>query len=577
MKNKKVNALIIACVAAANVCASIYAEGKIEIATQGAQVTVNLDNIQWAGKEVSVFIYSKSDENNDPIDFSTITNDIFSNVVVYADEFMTDENGKAGFAYLMRDDDISGDYCVNVSLTNGEYEETAEYFYASADERREFIEEIGRALKNKDTDALSEIFKRSDKDEKILESCGFLIGGYKSLPDGKKSDVLERMTELYTDDEVEAFNEAVIVQTVNDSSNIEEVFEQYSSYIGDMLFDNKNYQELKQNNKDSVLLEVLSNIEFDSFEDIQENILIQSALTLVNVQESYANIYDKLQKNNDIFELSMTDYLSLSDYYKSVVMKKMTSQNFKTVDDLKTDFNNAVRDALSDQNESSNSSSSGSNTGSGNGGRGNAIVQGDIINAVISQNKDQQDTTDQTIKDDVPMFDDIDGVEWAKEAIEKLCEAKVISGTGDGKFEPDREVTREEFVKMLVIAMGLEITEETTQFEDVVSDSWYEEYIKTAVENGIVSGISEYEFGIGKKITRQDMAVMIFRALNLDNSEDNNDKFADDADISDYAKDAVYAVKRAGIISGVGDNMFLPKTYATRAQAAKMIYVGIKQ
>ena len=127
---------------------------------------------------------------------------------------------------------------------------------------------------------------------------------------------------------------------------------------------------------------------------------------------------------------------------------------------------------------------------------------------------------------------------------------------------------------MLVIAMGFEIIEGSTHFDDVTKGAWYESYINTAVVNNIVSGISETEFGVGEKITRQDMAVMISRALKLEESKD--EKFSDDADISDYAKSAVYAVKSAGIISGMGDNMFMPKSFATRAQAAQMIYLGTK-
>ena len=242
----------------------------------------------------------------------------------------------------------------------------------------------------------------------------------------------------------------MIVQLVNDSEDLEDVFTKYNTYIGEMLFENKNYKELKQTDKTSSLFKVLSDIEFNSFDDLAENIKIQAALTVVNVCESYASIYDKLSDNNDIFELSMTDYNSLSDYYKSEAMKKMTSQNFKTVDELKTRFNTAVRDAKTEQNKASQGSSSQSGSGGGGGGTGtSAIVSGDIINALQQKDDEKNDNPEQTIPDNVSAFNDLDGVEWAKEAIEKLCEKNVVSGTGDGKFEPNREVTREEFVKCL--------------------------------------------------------------------------------------------------------------------------------
>jgi len=99
--------------------------------------------------------------------------------------------------------------------------------------------------------------------------------------------------------------------------------------------------------------------------------------------------------------------------------------------------------------------------------------------------------------------------------------------------------------------------------------------VKLAASAGIVTGKGDGSFGIGEKITRQDMAVMIARAKNLI-SENTTERFADDAEISDYAKMSVYAAKNAGIISGVGDNTFNPQGFATRAETAMVVYNAIK-
>ena len=106
-------------------------------------------------------------------------------------------------------------------------------------------------------------------------------------------------------------------------------------------------------------------------------------------------------------------------------------------------------------------------------------------------------------------------------------------------------------------------------------NKWYAPYVNTAADMGIVSGIEEDIFGVGEKITRQDMSVLIVRYLKQENCELNGaaiDSFTDDGDISDYAKDSVYALKNLGLINGMGDGSFMPRANATRAQTAQILY-----
>ena len=177
-------------------------------------------------------------------------------------------------------------------------------------------------------------------------------------------------------------------------------------------------------------------------------------------------------------------------------------------------------------------------------------------------------------KDDEKTFYDLDGFEWAKDYINSLSSKKVINGFGDGTFKPGNKVTREEFVKMLVTAFDLE-GDTDLKFKDVDSTHWAYEYIKKAVSAGVVNGISDTEFGINTAISRQDMAVMAYRAAKkvgkLNNIEPDKNNFSDESDIADYAKDAIAYMKSAGIINGVGENMFNPLGTATRAETAVVI------
>ena len=159
---------------------------------------------------------------------------------------------------------------------------------------------------------------------------------------------------------------------------------------------------------------------------------------------------------------------------------------------------------------------------------------------------------------------------WAKDSIENLTELGIVSGKGDGIFAPMDKVTREEFVKMIVCAYELFDKSAVCSFDDVNKDARYAPYVASAYNSGLVYGVSEEEFGIGRNITREEMAVIAYRAAGYEKMTADN-LFADDDKISDYAKTAVYTMRSKGIMSGKGDNRFAPKDFATRAEAAKML------
>ncbi len=172
------------------------------------------------------------------------------------------------------------------------------------------------------------------------------------------------------------------------------------------------------------------------------------------------------------------------------------------------------------------------------------------------------------------IYSDLEDAIWARNAIVNLSNKGIISGRGGNIFAPNETVTREEFAKMLVGAFAKDAQEtKELSFLDVKKNEWYYEYIQKAVASGIVTGYSETEFGIGDNITREDMAVMTYRAAGFSKTSDaEKTKFADDNLISDYAKAAVLTMSEKGIINGKGNNLFCPKDNATRAEAAKIVY-----
>ena len=232
---------------------------------------------------------------------------------------------------------------------------------------------------------------------------------------------------------------------------------------------------------------------------------------------------------------------------------------------------NALKEAIRElSNADSNSGNSGSGSVSGSGGSGKGSGSGIPITDGTTPNGE-------TVKTPITRsFDDIDGVAWASEAIHALADKNIINGKSDGVFAPDDFMTREEFAKILVIAMGLENESFIGgEFKDTVENEWYYKYVYIAKEHNIINGIGGGEFGIGHEISRQDMAVMIYRAIQSKMAADYGDAeptFDDMGQISDYALDAVAALYKMGIVNGVSETEFAPLDGATRAQAAKIVY-----
>ncbi len=172
-------------------------------------------------------------------------------------------------------------------------------------------------------------------------------------------------------------------------------------------------------------------------------------------------------------------------------------------------------------------------------------------------------------------FKDVPADSWAYEYIDVLVKAGILNGKGDGVFAPDDNVKRGEYAKMIALAAGLTPDSSKCTFPDT-KNLWSSPYVGAAVEAGFISGINENEFAPENDITREQAAVIIGRALNLEQTEPF-EKFSDDSSISDWARGYVYALKDLGILSGRGNNMFCPNETLTRAESAKLISIVMER
>jgi hypothetical protein len=174
-------------------------------------------------------------------------------------------------------------------------------------------------------------------------------------------------------------------------------------------------------------------------------------------------------------------------------------------------------------------------------------------------------------------FRDVPQTHWARSYIDTLAARKIIGGTGGENFEPDRTVTREEFVKMLVSAFGYTLKPGAAAFADVSEDAWYADYVATAHKEGLINGVDGANFGVGQNITREDMAVLIARVLTVRNVDFTGavTQFNDADAIADYAVTAVENLTMIGVLSGDEAGGFAPKRNATRAEAAKVLLTAM--
>ena len=173
-------------------------------------------------------------------------------------------------------------------------------------------------------------------------------------------------------------------------------------------------------------------------------------------------------------------------------------------------------------------------------------------------------------------FADLEDVPWAKEAIGVLAARGVLQGVGGGYFAPNEPVKREEFLKMAVMMFGLLDETAAADFSDVSQSDWFYPYVATGVSLGVVNGVTEELFGSGQELTRQDLALLIYRFGNIANvafeEEGEYILFDDDEQFTACGRTAVSALAKSGVVNGTGANLFLPLSSCTRAEAPKMLY-----
>jgi hypothetical protein len=178
-------------------------------------------------------------------------------------------------------------------------------------------------------------------------------------------------------------------------------------------------------------------------------------------------------------------------------------------------------------------------------------------------------------KGEVKKFLDLDGYEWARMEIEALASEEIIRGTSDTTFSPGAKIKRADFVCLLVRAFKF-AAEVDSNFDDVEPGKYYYQEVGIAKKLGIILGTGGNKFRPTDNISRQDMMVIVARAMKLAEMEPKNapsdlSGFKDANEVAPYAREAVAMLVGEKIIQG-SNGKINPIGTATRAETAVILY-----
>jgi|GEM_PF-6111156 len=167
-------------------------------------------------------------------------------------------------------------------------------------------------------------------------------------------------------------------------------------------------------------------------------------------------------------------------------------------------------------------------------------------------------------------FSDVDTDHWAYEAIEKSAAQNIAGGYSDGTFQPDKNISRAEFVTLFNRKFNFD-KGAPIDFSDAKEEAWYYQDLQVAVGKGYVGGYPDGTIRPDAAITRQEIAMVVSNALDLEADITVLGRFKDTSTFKAWSKPAIAAVVDADIMTGYEDKTFKPARPITRAEAIQTL------
>ena len=554
MNFKKVILLILAFAVTLNMCFVCSAQDGLAFSAERFEI-----------KNARVIISGKTEKSGDTV--TVIVKNKESKNIFLLDETVSGKDKNFAFDLKMPDSMkgviAEGVFAVTIAsndvvITGDKYE----FEFAGSAARSKIVE----AVKN-NPESIRQIIE-NDENGIVLKTIGIAKDDFEKLSsDAQKDGVIsffkdnadiENLTE---ETFCSGFNAAVYAMYIKYGS---------AAFALDKLnysYDGKTFSQISDVNMKNYIVNSINSKSYRNEGEIESDYKFYYGVYVLNNAKA-TDISDVLESHKSALKIADTDeYKSFASLDGESLTKAeralaqyIEKSAITTVEKIKSALSSAYASATYEE------PSAPSKGGSSSKGGGSSVS----FNTNIPETKPDGDLPQTERK-----FSDLNSVSWAEDAIEKLADLKIVSGDGDGRFLPDNSVKREEFIKMLVLALDIYDENAECGFDDVNSGDWHYKYIASALQSGIVRGISQSSFGTGEYLKREDVAVMLDRCVNLKNENDSKFAFDDDGEISEYAKTAVYKLYANGIINGVSEKTFAPKESCTRAMAAKLIYSSI--
>lgn len=280
-------------------------------------------------------------------------------------------------------------------------------------------------------------------------------------------------------------------------------------------------------------------------------------LTEIETVENSGMISSILENAEKSMGLDISAYKSYSK--KSEINEYLAKKSFASFEKLTEAIESIAQNPSVPENSRPENSSSG-------GSKGSVKPVLDITTDNNKENINNNSTG--------KIFEDFDESHWAYNAVYYLKKNGVANGYDDGTFRPGSSITRAEFLKLSMKAMGFSENTDEAYFSDISPDDYFYGAANAAAKYKIVLGDENGRFNPNEKITREDAAMILYRAAAFSGfvfSQNQTQPFNDEADISEYAVPCVRTFKNCGIVKG-DNGFFNPKSNATRAEMCQMIY-----
>ena len=504
-------------------------------------------------------------------DLTALTQEIIMDVFVDYQQDYVKADGAFTINVNMHGCD-AGDYIIRVSTPYTQTPYEKKIYYATKQNKIDFVTnliELYDETQNTKTQVQKlqeklELKQESGYAEKMFNLTEPLIF---QVDDYQLANILYPMLKTLDAQEpanfVSAVNLAAVLQGLNEGK-INDITQYQDLFALDQRA-MKTYADMVTKEQKEQFAEEFQGKGFMTSAEVQAAYTEYVILTVLNHFQNTAQITYIIENYTKEIGLDLTAYNNLATPKKSAAAVELGKKGtFADCAAFKRAFDTEV---------SKQQGSSGSARPTGGGG-GYAVPP-----ATIEKDIPKQETDAPVVAQ--TKFDDLFGVPWAAESIEKLAEMGILSGTGARTFTPERSITREEFAVMIARACGLKETAGENGFRDAAEGMWYYGMLTAAKKAGLVLGNDDGTFGIGSQITRQEMCAIAYRAgiiMGADFGQVPEPDFADKEKISEYARIAVAALQNSRIVSGMGDNEFQPEGICTRAQAAKIIdgLLGLK-